>query len=60
VNGVPVTNQREHEQEKGNQQQTGSFRCIGGVAVMLVGIVGLVLRLHNGFIVRRTENDERK
>ena len=55
VNGVPVANEREHEQEKGNQQQTGSFRCVGDVPVMLVGIVGLVLRLHNNFIVRRTE-----
>ncbi len=52
MNDVPVANQREGEQQESDQQQTGGFRGINGVPVMLVGIV-LALSIHHDFIVRR-------
>jgi hypothetical protein len=55
VNGVPVPNQSEGEQQKGNQQQAGSFRGINRVPLVLVGRIVLALRVHHDFIVRRSE-----
>jgi DNA-binding response OmpR family regulator len=55
VNGVPVPNQSEGQQQKGDQQQTGSFRGINRVPLMLVGGIVLAFSLHHGFIVRRSE-----
>ncbi len=55
MNGVPVTNQSQHEQQKSDQQQAGSFRGINRVAATLaVGIV-LLLSLYHARIVRRAQ-----
>ena len=45
MNGVPVTNQSQHEQQKGDQQQAGSFRGINRVAALLA--VGIVLAVES-------------
>jgi len=55
VNGVPVPNQSEGEQRKGDQQQAGSFRGINRVPLTLVAGIVLALRVHHDFIVRRSE-----
>jgi hypothetical protein len=55
VDGVPIANQSEREQQKCDQQQAGSFRGINRVpAVLVVGVV-LVLDVNHDCIVRRTE-----
>jgi hypothetical protein len=43
VNGVPVANHGEDEQQKGDQQQAGCFRRVNCVPLMLA--VGIVLAL---------------
>ena len=35
---MPVANQRDDEQQKGDQQQSGRFRCIDRVAALFVGV----------------------
>jgi hypothetical protein len=35
---MPIANQREDEQQKGDQQQAGRFRGVHGLAVMLVRV----------------------
>ena len=52
VNGVPVTNQGEHEQQKSDQQQAGSFRGINRVAAMLVVGIVLALSIHHAHCTR--------
>jgi len=54
MNDVPIANQDESKQQKGDQQQAGSFRGINGVPVVLVGIV-LALSINHDFIVLRPE-----
>jgi hypothetical protein len=54
VNGVPVANQYEDEQENGDQQQAGSFRRISCVPLMLVGRIVLALSVRHEDIVRST------
>jgi hypothetical protein len=54
VNGVPVANQSEGEQQKGDQQQARSLRGINRVPLVLVGIV-LASSANHDFIVRRAE-----
>jgi hypothetical protein len=54
MNGMPIANQSEGEQQKGDQQQAGSFRGINGVPLMLVGTV-LALSVDHHLIVRRSE-----
>jgi hypothetical protein len=55
VNSVPITNQSEDEQQESDQQQTGCFRGINRVPLMLAGGVVIALSVHHGFIVRRAE-----
>ena len=55
MNGVPVANQSEGEQEKGDQQQARGLRGINRVALVLVGI-GLASSVNHDFIVRRVES----
>jgi len=56
VDGVPVADQDEEEQQKSDQEQTGGFRGVDGVtAVLLVPTVGrvfLALKVRHAFIVR--------
>ena len=52
MNGVPVANQREDEQQKGNQQQAGSFRGINRVPAVLAGGIVLALGVRHTNIVR--------
>jgi hypothetical protein len=54
MNNVPVANHSEDEQQKGDQQQAGSFRGINRVPLMLGGLV-LAFSFSHKFIVRRTE-----
>jgi hypothetical protein len=56
MNGVPVANQDEGEQKKGNQEQSGSLRGINRMPMMLVAGVVLALSFHHAHIVRRSEN----
>jgi cholera toxin transcriptional activator len=57
VNGVPVANQDEDEQQNSNEQKPGSLRRISCVpAVLVASVVGrtvLALMVHHSFIVRR-------
>jgi hypothetical protein len=53
VNGVPVADQGEDEQQKRDQQQAGGFRGINRVPLMLVAGVVLALRIDHNHIVRR-------
>ena len=43
MNEMPVTNQREREQKKGDQQQSSGFRSINRVIMLLVRRIGLGL-----------------
>jgi hypothetical protein len=52
VNGVPVANEYENEQENGDQQQAGSFRRINCVPLMLVGGIVLAPSVRHEDIVR--------
>jgi DNA-binding winged helix-turn-helix (wHTH) protein len=52
VNGVPVANQSEDEQKKGDQQQTGSFRGINRVPAVLAGGIVLAPGVRHENIVR--------
>lgn len=45
MNFVPVANQGENEQHHRDQQQTGRFRGIDGMAVVPVGMVVLLFFL---------------
>jgi len=56
MNGVPVANQGEGQQEKRNQEQAGRFRGIDCVPMVLVAGVVLALSFHQANIVRRSEN----
>ena len=38
MNVMPVANQREDEQQKRDQQQSGRFRCIDSVAALFVRV----------------------
>jgi cholera toxin transcriptional activator len=59
VNGVPVANQGEDEQQKGDQQQAGSFRSINRVPPVLAGRVVLALGVRHEDIVRSAGRDAR-
>jgi hypothetical protein len=52
VNGVPVANQYEDEQESGDEQQAGGFRGVNCVPLMLVGGIVLALSVRHEDIVR--------
>ena len=52
MNGVPVANQCEDEQQKGNQQQAGGFRGINRVPAVLAGGIVLALGVRHTDIVR--------
>jgi hypothetical protein len=54
VNNVPVACQGERKHQKGNQEQTGSFRRINRVPLMPVGIV-MASCVNHDFIVRCPE-----
>jgi hypothetical protein len=42
VNAVPVTNQSESKQKKRDQQQTGGFRSIDSMAMMVLLMIVVV------------------
>jgi hypothetical protein len=48
---LPVANQREGKQQKGDQQQTASFGCISSVPSMLVDGLVLLPGIGHGDIV---------
>jgi len=53
VNGVPVANYRENQQQKGDQQQAGRFRGVNRVPQILGDSVVLALGINHEHIVRR-------
>ncbi len=58
MDGVPVANHGEDEQQKRDQEQAGGFRGIDRVVTTLAGGAALTLALMNlnhNFIVRRDE-----
>jgi cholera toxin transcriptional activator len=52
MNRMPVANQREHKQQKGDQQQSGSFRGVNRVPAVLAGGTVLALGVRHEGIVR--------
>ena len=51
MNVMPVAKQRKHQQQKCDQQQSGSFRRVNRVPPMLVIVLGI--GSGHGHIVRR-------
>ncbi len=54
MNGVPVANHSQNQEQEGDQQQAGRLRGINGVPVRLAGIV-LASSVNHNFIVRPAE-----
>jgi len=55
VDGVPVADENEHEQQKGDKQQPGSFRRVNCMAVLVRAVAGrlvLAMKIHDNLIVR--------
>jgi hypothetical protein len=53
MDGVPITNDGENQQQKRDQQKSGGFRGVNRVAAMLVVGVILTLGIQHDLIVRR-------
>ena len=59
MNGVPVPNHGEDEQQEGDQQQAGSFRGIDRVPLLLVGGIVLASNVRHHSIVRSAQSHAR-
>jgi hypothetical protein len=59
MDGVPVPNQREDEQQKSDQQQAGSLRGINRVPAVLAGRIVLAPGVRHEDIVRSAASGAR-
>ena len=59
MNDVPITNQGEDQQQKGYEQQAGSFRGINRVPAVFVGGIVLAPSGKHTSIVRPSVNRQR-
>lgn len=58
MDGVPVANYNQDEDQEGDHEQTRGFRRIDGVAAILAGF-GLTLTAHHADIVRQNKTRPR-